>query len=179
MILSRLAATCLFISATRVCPAASAAVMSCERGLPLGVVLGEEFRCRDEHRAGQAGVGVRAGLDHRELAVPVGQCLGGAATAVFCPGGLAERPVRADADGLPGGSDLAGFVPVLADGLVRQPGVVRRHVRRVVVEDLLHHMLGDVPVDQRCSQRVAPLVRGQVDGLAVLVADVAAFQPAA
>ena len=54
MILSRLAATCRFISATRACPFASAAVMICRVGLPLGVVLREELRRGHEHRAGQA-----------------------------------------------------------------------------------------------------------------------------
>src|SRR5712672_1968355 len=100
MILPRFAVTCLFISATRVCPAASAAVMSAR------------VACR----------------------------------WAWCWG--------------------------------RNSGVVTNigHVRRVMVEDLLHHVLGDVPVEQGCSQRVAPLMRGQVHGLAVLVADVASFQ---
>src|SRR5579859_3917294 len=46
-------------------------------GLPLGVVAGEELGGGDEHGAGQAGVGVRAGLHDRELAVAVRECLGG------------------------------------------------------------------------------------------------------
>src|SRR6266571_552416 len=89
-----------------------------EGGLPLGSVLRQELGGGDEHRAGQARVGVRAGLHERQLAVSVRERLGGAREPVPGPGGVAERPVRADADGLPGGSDLAGFVPVLADGLV-------------------------------------------------------------
>src|ERR1022692_499378 len=87
-------------------------------GLPLGVVVREELGGGDEHRAGQAGVGVRAGLDQRELAVAVRERLGGAGQVLFCPGGVAERPVGADLDGLAGGVDLAGFLPVLPDGLV-------------------------------------------------------------
>ncbi len=46
-----------------------------------------------------------------------------------------------------------------------------------MVEDLLHHVLGDVPVDQGGPERVPPLVRCQVNGPVVLVAHVAAFQP--
>src|ERR1022692_793919 len=87
-------------------------------GLALGVVVREELGGGEEHRAGQAGVGVRAGLDQRQLAVAVRERLGGAGQVLFCPGGVAERPVGADLDGLAGGVDLAGFLPVLPDGLV-------------------------------------------------------------
>ena len=38
----------------------------------VGAVLGQELRGGDEHRAGQAGVGVRAGLLDRQPAEPVG-----------------------------------------------------------------------------------------------------------
>jgi hypothetical protein len=37
------------------------------------------------------------------------------------PGRVAERPVWADLDSLPGDIDLPGSLPVVADGLVRQP----------------------------------------------------------
>src|SRR5271156_4586288 len=43
----------------------------------LGMVLGEELGRGDEHRAGQAGVGVRAGFRQWQLAVPVRERLGG------------------------------------------------------------------------------------------------------
>ena len=42
-----------------------------------------------------------------------------------------------------------------------------------MIKYFLHDMLRDVPVNQDRSQSVPPLVRGQVDGLPVLVADVA------
>src|SRR5947208_11955255 len=48
----------------------------------------------------------------------------------------------------------------------------------VMVQDPADDLLRHVPVDHLGAERVPPLVRGQVDGLAVLVADVAAFQPA-
>src|SRR6266566_7347995 len=48
-----------------------------------------------------------------------------------------------------------------------------------MVEDLLDHVLRDVPVDQAGSERVPPLVRSDLDRATVLVADVAALQPAA
>ena len=47
-----------------------------------------------------------------------------------------------------------------------------------MIKDLLHDMLGDVAVDEARSQRVPPLMGCEMDRLAVLVADVAAFQPA-
>ena len=72
---------------------------------------------------------------------------------------------------------LRACFPVAADGGVGQPGVVGRHLRRVVVEDLPDDLLRDIPVDQTCSQGVSPLVRGQVHRSAVFVADVAALQP--
>src|SRR6266852_2035961 len=147
-------------------------------GLPLGMVLREELRGRDEPRACQTRVCMRTGLDQRQLAVAVRQRLRRPGQLLFRPGGVAERPVRADRDRLPGSIDLAGFFPVLADGLVRQPGVMRGHLGRVVIEDFLHDMLGDVTVDQDRPEGVPPLVGCQVHGLAVLVADVAVFQPA-
>ena len=65
-----------------------------------------------------------------------------------------------------------------ADGGVGQPGVVRGHGVRVMVQDAPDDLLRDVTVDQPGAQRVPPLVGGQVRRLAVLVADVAASQPA-
>ena len=76
-----------------------------------------------------------------------------------------------------GDVDLAGCLPVPTDGRVVQPGVVSRHLRRVVIEDAADNFLGHVPVDQPSAQGVAPLVRGEVDRLPVVVADVAALQP--
>ena len=42
-----------------------------------------------------------------------------------------------------------------------------------MVEDLLHDVLGDVAVDQGRAEGVPPLVGSEMDGQAVLVADVA------
>ena len=81
-------------------------------------------------------------------------------------------------DGLALGVHLAGPLPVLADCLIGQPRIMSGHERRVVIEYFLYDMLRDIPVDQDCSQSVTPLMGGQVHGLAVLVADVAVFQPA-
>ena len=122
---------------------------------------------------------MRAGLDCRQLAVAVRERLGGPGQLLFRPGGLGEGPGGVEADGLAAGVDLAGGFPVPADGGVGQPGVMRRHFRSLVIEDLLDDMLGDVTVDEGCSQRVAELVRGEPDRGAVLAADVAGRQPAA
>src|SRR5450755_1010422 len=84
--------------------------------LPLGTVLREELGGSDEHRACETRVGMRAGLHERQLAVPVRERLGGAGQPVLGPGGVAERAVGAELDGLPGGADLSGFLPVLTDG---------------------------------------------------------------
>ena len=100
MMRSRLSRTCWFISASRVWPRASAAVMSCMTCAAVVVVLGQELGGGDEHRAGQAGVGVRAGLLDRQPAEPVGQGLGRAAETLLGPGGLGERPGGVDGDGL-------------------------------------------------------------------------------
>lgn len=51
------------------------------------------------------------------------------------------------------------------------------HLGRVVVEDLLDRVLGDVAVDEPGAQGVAPLMGGEMDGFAVLVADAASLQP--
>ena len=77
-----------------------------------------------------------------------------------------------------GDVDLAGGFPVPADGGVVQPGVVRGHLRGVVVEDAPHDLLRDVPVDQPGAEGVSPLVRGQAHRSAVCVANIAAVQPA-
>ena len=94
------------------------------------------------------------------------------------PGRLGQRPVRVEGDGLAVDVDLAGGFPVTADGRVGQLRIPCRHPMGVVVQDPADDLLRHVPVDQLGAERVPPLVRGQVDGLAVLVADVAAFQPA-
>ena len=145
----------------------------------VGAVLGQELRGGDEHRAGQAGVGVRAGLLDRQPAEPVGQRLGRPAEALLGPGGLGEWPGRVDHDDVAGDVDLAGGLPVPADGGVVQPGVVGGHLRGVVIEDAPHDFLRDIPVDQPGAEGVPPLVRGQVHRAAVFVVDVAAGQPAA
>ena len=75
---------------------------------------------------------MRAGFDQGQLAVAVRERLGGAGQLVFRPGGVAERPVGADLDGLALGVDFAGSVPVLADGLIRQAGIMSGHEGRVV-----------------------------------------------
>jgi hypothetical protein len=103
-------------------------------------------------------VRVRASADHRKLAVAVRQCLGGQGQPLFRPGGVAERAVGADLDGLALGVDLAGPLPVLADGVIGQPGIVGCHFSGVVVEYFLPDVLGDITVDQDRSQRVPPLM---------------------
>ena len=122
---------------------------------------------------------MRAGFHYRQLAVAVRKSLGGPGQLLLRPGGLGEGPGGVEADGLAAGVDLAGSLPVPADGGVGQPGIMRRHFRSLVIEDLLDDMLGDVTVDEGCSQRVAELVRGEPDRGAVLAADVAGRQPAA
>jgi hypothetical protein len=59
---------------------------------------------------------MRAGPDERQLAVAVRQRLRRPGQAVLGPGGVGERAVGADPDGLAFGVDLARFFPVLADG---------------------------------------------------------------
>src|SRR6202011_5770330 len=90
----------------------------------------------------------RAGLDGRELAVAVRERLRRAGQLLAGPGGVAERAVGVNPDGLPGRADLARSLPVLPDGLIGQFRVVRGHLGRVVVEDLLHDVLGNVAVDE-------------------------------
>jgi hypothetical protein len=120
---------------------------------------------------------MRACPDEGELAVAVGQRLRRPGQPVPGPGGVAERPVWADGDSFAAGVNFACSFPVLAHRGVVQPRVMRSHGRGVMIEDLADDFLRDVPVDQAGSQRVPPLMRGQVDRVAVLVADVAAGQP--
>jgi hypothetical protein len=135
----------LFISATRL-PVRLGGGDDLQGLLPLGMVLREELRHSHEHRAGQARVCVRTGADHGRLAVAVRQRLRRPGQPLFRPRGLAERAVGTDLDGLAMGVDLAGLLPVLADGLIGQPGVMSGHERRVMIEHLLHDMLRDVTV---------------------------------
>ena len=51
------------------------------------------------------------------------------------------------------------------------------HLRRIVVEDAADNLLWDVPVDHPSAEGVSPLMRGEMHRLAMLVTDVAAFQP--
>ena len=61
MMVSRLPSTVRFISARRCVAAGLGGGDQFEGLLPLRVVLGQELAGREEHRAGQTGVGVRAG----------------------------------------------------------------------------------------------------------------------
>jgi hypothetical protein len=90
---------------------------------------------------------------------------------------LGQRPVGLDVDAFALDVDLGGLFPAAADGLVGDPGVVRGHLGRVVVEEYPDDLLGDVMVDQPAGEGVSPLVRRRAGGLAVLVADVAGSQP--
>ena len=140
--------------------------------------FGEELRSGEEDRAGQAGVGVRAAFLHRQSAVAVRQRLGGHPVAGLGPLRLGQRPVGVDVDPLALDVDLGGLFPAPAHGLVGDPGVVRGHLGRLVVEQDADDLLRDVAVDQPAGEGVPPLVRCQVHGFAVLVADVAERQPA-
>ncbi|MFI8888638.1 MULTISPECIES: hypothetical protein [unclassified Streptomyces] len=96
--------------------------------LALFAVLRQELGGGDEQRAGQAGVGVRTGLPHRQAALAIGQGLGHAAEPLLGPGGLGRRPGRVEGDVLALDVDLVGPFPVRADRGVVQPGVVRGHL---------------------------------------------------
>jgi hypothetical protein len=96
---------------------------------------------------------MRAAFDHRQLAVAVGQRLGGAADALLGPRCLGQRAVGVEGNRLARGVDLAGFLLVAADRRVRQPGIMRHHRVRIVIEDAADDFLGDVHVDQAGSQR--------------------------
>ena len=58
-----------------------------------------------------------------------------------------------------------------------QPGVVRSHGMGVVIEQATHNLLRDIPVDHSGPERVAPLVRRELDRVPVLVTDLAGGQP--
>jgi hypothetical protein len=88
-------------------------------------VLGQEFGGGDEHRAGQAGVGVGALLDQGQAAIAVRQRLSGPAGSLSGPGGVGQLPAGVQGDGLAVDVDLAGGFPVTADGAVVYPGVMR------------------------------------------------------
>jgi hypothetical protein len=97
--------------------------------LPLRVVLGQEFAGREEHRAGQTRISVRAGPLHRQAAVAVGQSLGGLGEALFGPGRVGERPAGLVSDCAAGDVDLAGGFPMSTHGVVVEAGVVGGHLR--------------------------------------------------
>jgi hypothetical protein len=67
--------------------------------------------------------------------------------------------------------DLGDLLPAPANGLVGDPGVVRGDLGRLVIEREPDDLLGDVTVDQTTGERVTPLVRGQMNRLAVFVVD--------
>jgi hypothetical protein len=108
MILSRLPATCRFISATRACPRLGGGD-DLQGGLPLGMVLREELRRGHEHRASQTTVRMRAGFDQGQLAVAVRQRLGGPGQLLLGPGGVAERAVGLIWTGWPSALTLRAF----------------------------------------------------------------------
>src|SRR6185437_1409144 len=81
------------------------------------------------------------------------------------PGGVGHLPAGVEGDGVAGDVDFAGVLPVPPDGGVVQPRVVGGHPRRVVIEDFLHDVLGNVPVDQPGAQGMAPVVRGNSTGM--------------
>jgi hypothetical protein len=87
----------------------------------VGTQLGEELRSGQEHRTGQAGVGVRAALLHRQAAVSVRQGLGRDAVAGLGPLGLRQRPFWVEADAFTLDVDLGGLLPSASDGLVGDP----------------------------------------------------------
>ncbi len=66
----------------------------------LFAVLRQEFGGRDENRAGQAGVGMRAALLQRQPAVAIGQGLSGLGEVVLCPFGVGEWAVDGEAEAL-------------------------------------------------------------------------------
>jgi hypothetical protein len=52
-----------------------------------------------------------------------------------------------------------------------------RHLAGLVIQQDADDFLRDVSVDQPCSQGMPPLMRGEVDRAAVLVADLAVLKP--
>ena len=99
---------------------------------------------------GACGVEGAQGLDRlgpgEFMALPVGsawvarpsRCLAQFASASGPPGSMVTDVAS--------GVDLAGFLPVAADGGVVQPGIVGRHLAAGMVEQDPHHLLGHVPV---------------------------------
>ena len=178
MIRSRLPRTCWFISARRVWPRASAAVMSsmtCRRWV----------RCWGRNSAVVRNIGqVRQALACGQVfwtgrpQNPLGSAWVARPRRCLAQAASASGPSGSTTTVCAGDVDLAGGFPVPADGGVVQPGVVRGHLRGVVIEDAPHDLLRDVPVDQPGAEGVPPLVRGQPDRAAVCVADIAAGQPA-
>ena len=116
--------------------------------LALGMMLREELGGCEEHRAGQARVGMQASLHGWELAVPIRERVGDPRQLLFRPGGFGKRACGADLDGLAFRVDLAGGFPVPADGGVAQPGLMSCHFTGLVIEDLLDDVLADVPVHE-------------------------------
>ena len=120
---------------------------------------------------------MRAGFLDGQSAGAVGQGLGGDAVAGLGPLGLAERPVGIKSDTLAFDVDLRRRLPAAPDGLVGDPRIVGGHPGRLVVEKNAYDFLGNVAVDQPAGEGVPPLMGCQVDGAAVLIADVAGRQP--
>ena len=138
----------------------------------------QELHRRDEHRTAQACVRVRAGLHERQSTVTIWQCLGRTREALLRPRRLGERSSRIEGDDFPADVDLAGPFPVPSDRLIREPGVMGHHLVRVVIEKLADDLLRDIEVDQGRAQRVPPLMRCEMDGLATFVTNVAFAEPA-
>jgi hypothetical protein len=67
-------------------------------GVELLVVLGQELGGGDEQRAGQTGVGVRAGFLQRQTAVAVGQRHFRPGEVLLHPRALGQRPVDGNLD---------------------------------------------------------------------------------
>lgn len=103
--------------------------------------------------------------------------MGGAAEPLFGPVRLGQRAAGVDGDGLALGVDLAGLLPVPADGGVVQPRIVGRHLTRRMIQEHPDHLLWDIAVDQPGAECVPPLMWREKRWAAVLVADVAAAQP--
>ncbi|WP_199819170.1 hypothetical protein [Streptomyces sp. FxanaA7] len=89
--------------------------------------FGQELGPGDEDRAGQAGIGVWAGLLNGQPAEAVGEGLGGDAVAGLGPLGLAERPVGVEGVSLAVDVDLGRLFPVPPHRLIGDLGVVRGH----------------------------------------------------
>ena len=161
-----------FISTMRWWPSRSALLDEGAGLVELAMVLGQELGGGDEHRAGQARVGVFAALLQRQGAVSVGQ-------RHFRPGQVVLHPDRVGERSGVGGElfagdvDLACALPLFSDRLVRQSRIVRGHLVRGVVEQSTHRFLRHLVVDQPGAEGMPPLVWRDMDGPAELVANVA------